>query len=855
MTRLFRSSTLAPVFLFLIIGSLCLQNYTPDTFLTGWDNLMPELNLGMNIKRSLFAVWQQYQGLGLVGGMGHATDLIRQLILLPFSLILPTSLLRYLWHFGMLFLGTYGIYFGLLRVFKYSPEVSFLSSLFYLLHFGSVQNFWVTFEPFATFWGFSPWLIFCLFDYLKKPSRHSTLRLLIVNFLAIPSFYVPTIFVVYIICIFLVFLSQPSSIRHSSKILISIFLINSFWLLPFLYFLTTNSHHPRQALANIIASQETIDRNINRGHLSDFALLRGYYTNFPTPESNILTPWTDYLAHPLPLISGYILFSLVLFGLIISLVKPSAQKISIVLIFLLSSIALLSATPPFSYLGSLLRSSDFLSQVFRSPWTKFISPAIFSFTLLFATSTNFLLTKLSAKFSFLLFTCLTSLITIFSFPSFTGHFFSPSIRQNIPQNYLDLIAYFKNVPPNARIANLPQGPLWGWTQYAWGYTGSGFLWYGLEQPVLDRAFDVWQLSNQQYYLDLHLALDRRDPKLIETILKKYNIEYVLFDNQVISPYDQPAAKLSLATPNLLSQVPNLHLLQNFASLSLYRYHLPTSPYLSPNPDDIFFSAPSPYPQPDNSIPINPISPSYTSPISHGISFSDNFYSLTSQNSHLPFVFTFENFVLNQSYKLSITTRHHSGHPLNIAILIDEDQTQPLFSQIPISSDWQTHTFTIPGLYSPDFSHTVSVYLDNPSFNSLPTRNDIRSVYLSPAPIIPTPIPTTNRLYPSYQASNNYFFYHLQIPAPPSSYLVLPQSFDPGWLAFYFDGFRPVFLTDHTLANNWANSWQLPSDIVARSSDIYILFWPQLLQFLGFLLLPIPFLWTIKSKPRHWKYLT
>jgi len=54
---------------------IAFRNYTPGTWLLGWDNLVPELNLKLNITRSLSAVWQEYQGLGLLGGMAHAADL------------------------------------------------------------------------------------------------------------------------------------------------------------------------------------------------------------------------------------------------------------------------------------------------------------------------------------------------------------------------------------------------------------------------------------------------------------------------------------------------------------------------------------------------------------------------------------------------------------------------------------------------------------------------------------------------------------------------------------------------------------------------------------------------------------
>src|SRR5579859_5285743 len=94
-----------------VVVILFLRNYAPGTYLTGWDNLHPEFNFWINIQRSFFAVWQQYQGLGLLGGMGHASDLVHQLILLFLSVVFPNDMLRYLWTFLMLFIGATGAYF------------------------------------------------------------------------------------------------------------------------------------------------------------------------------------------------------------------------------------------------------------------------------------------------------------------------------------------------------------------------------------------------------------------------------------------------------------------------------------------------------------------------------------------------------------------------------------------------------------------------------------------------------------------------------------------------------------------------------------------------------------------------
>ena len=84
----------------LVVIVLGVINHKSGTILTGWDNLHPEFALDVNIKRSLFAVWQEYQGLGLLGGMGHASDLVRQVILLLLSTVIPMELIRYVATLG-----------------------------------------------------------------------------------------------------------------------------------------------------------------------------------------------------------------------------------------------------------------------------------------------------------------------------------------------------------------------------------------------------------------------------------------------------------------------------------------------------------------------------------------------------------------------------------------------------------------------------------------------------------------------------------------------------------------------------------------------------------------------------------
>jgi hypothetical protein len=589
-----------------ILGVIWVSNFTPGTWLVGWDNLMPELNIWLNLKRSLFAVWQEYQGLGLVGGMGHATDLIRQIILLPFILLLPHNWIRYLWHFGMLGLGTLGIYWGLGKLGslgKFGKRERFLAALFYLLNFGTIQIFWPPYEAFSTFWGFFPWLIFSFWQVLKKPSKKNWRFFVLINILAIPSFYIQTLFLVYLGCLGIFgMLGRKEKIKTFFKSLGVIFLVNSFWLLPFFYFLSTNLQNPRLGFSNLMASGETFLRNQKRGTIKDFLLLREYYYDFFDGEQPLMQPWQEHFSQPWVLTIGYFLGGLGALGLLGVLGKALKKKVSsfelaVSGIFLLSATALLSATPPFSYLNWLLRQSPLINQAFRAPFTKFVYPAAFSFAILFAFGLRIassLLIKITRKLNLhesnhtnwvakAGYGAILLLILAYSLPAFRGNFIYPQMRVKIPSQYFQLIDFFKAQPKTARIANLPQGSFWGWSFYNWKAKGSGFLWYGIEQPILDRAFDVWNLKNEQYYWELNYALQRRDPKLLENILEKYSVEFVIFDDNVIFPDEKVYAKQALKTKELLDKSQKLKKVARFGDITIYQTSFRTQPIILNNP--------------------------------------------------------------------------------------------------------------------------------------------------------------------------------------------------------------------------------------------------------------------------------
>ena len=97
---------------------------------------------------------------------------------------------------------------------------------------------------------------------------------------------------------------------------------------------------------------------------------------------------------------------------------------------------------------------------------------------------------------------------------------------------------------------------------------------------------------------------------------------------------------------------------------------------------------------------------------------------------------------------------------------------------------------------------------------------------------------------------NYFTYKVVFnkeTMKQSNNLILSQSYSPGWVAF-----SNGKLLNHVLVNNWANGWKLVASdqwLVnsEKKSIVTIIFWPQYLEFVGFGLMIIAFIYILKLR--------
>ncbi|MCL4366134.1 6-pyruvoyl-tetrahydropterin synthase-related protein, partial [Patescibacteria group bacterium] len=572
-------SLIFPGLLLAIAVVLATANYVPGTYLSGWDTLHPEFNFGLYFKRTLFGVWQEHQGLGAVAAQSHAGDLPRLLIYYPLSFLLSENFLRWAYFFICLFLGPLGVYFFLKHITNKS-WIGYSAGLLYLLNLGTLQHFYLPFEMFATHFATLAWLFLFAVRFLENGNRKDLIFFSLVTLLSTPTSHTPTLFYVYFLalCLFLfanICVYRKRYIR-SILILFVTIAINSFWLLPNIYFIVNHNQDVLNSKTHSQLFYRAFYTSKEFATLPDASLIRGYLFDWGRYDFSkrsfvdLFAGWKIYLSNPFIKSLGYLVFITVVLGIIISFLKRNKIALVFFPLFLLSFFAIATNL-------EFLSSINILREALRFLFTKFSILLMFMFAFYFGISLEFLGVQLGKiiKKERMVAAILVSIVTIslilYMLPAFSGDLISKSEKVNIPKEYFQTFN-FLNEQKAGRVADFPVHTFWGWVYYSWGYEGAGFLWFGLDRPLLDREFDRWSPYNENYYWEISYAVYSKNLKLVEAVLDKYQINWLLVDESVFDPSSSKAV-FTDELEGMLSGSRKITFAKTFGKIKIYKVDL------------------------------------------------------------------------------------------------------------------------------------------------------------------------------------------------------------------------------------------------------------------------------------------
>lgn len=490
-------------------------------------------------------------------------------------------------------------------------HLAILVALFYQYNPAAIQMFYAPLEAFSVHFAAIPWLALTLTHYLTFSKRKDLLAFFLVVLLTTPQFFIPTLILP--VGILLASISLSSFTRKESRPTFQVIkrtaiagagflIINAFWLIPYLAGLPRNAPVIRKAKINQMSSEEAFLMNRARGSLADVLLLRGFMLDFTDidPEAGfapLMDTWRTHLASPIAITAGLALTAVSLIGVFAAIAKVASvrhareyvvNKNAVVkilttifhdfsqnyflspflLTFFLSFLILGNDILPIRQISDALRLKfPVLGEALRFPFTKFSLLFALSYSVFVSIGLVFLARKLHGFARRLeyapLVIALTALIIV-AFPAWQGNFLYRNLRLAIPGEYHELQQFMAGKNGSGRIAYLPQPSFWSWKYYRWGYHGSGFLWYGLQQPLMDRAFDPWSSQNENYYWELSLAIYRKDAILLEQVMDKYDLRYILLDENVVTASHNRALYTD-EIKDLLAETPTIKEIAAFPS--------------------------------------------------------------------------------------------------------------------------------------------------------------------------------------------------------------------------------------------------------------------------------------------------
>jgi hypothetical protein len=557
--RIFKDS-LFPLVLFLIALFLSFKNYTPGTFLSGWDTLHPEFDFPLNIQRTFFGVFRPEQGLGALAAHAHMVELPRIFILYALHFFFPIAMLRYLYIFICLIAGPLGMYFFLNRILIKKRLPSFLGALFYLLNLGTYQTFLVPFEMFTTLFAFMPYVFWLFSEYLQNHKKRLLLLFSLVTILITPAAYASTLWFIFFVSLLIFFVPYVLIQKKHNKgivkrffILIGIFIaLNLYWLLPNIYFAITQGTNVASANINKLFSDEAFLKNKEFGNAKDILLLKSFYFdwgifNFKTGGFEQLTQiFQNYLTNPAISIIGYIFAAFFSFGFIYSIKKARTYFVSFLFLTLFCLLFLTNANPPFTFIFSFLQTHiPLFKEALRFPDDKILNIFVFLVSIFFSYAMLFFLSifkrrKIKMFIAPLLGTVVSLLLILYMLPAFSDNLIHPFMRVRIPLEYFSLFDTLKK-ETTGRVANFPINSPWGWVYHDWygssapSFQGAGFLYFGIPQSLMERDFDRWNSLNEQYYREMSHAVYSQNEQDLKSVIKKYDITDLLVDTSVVSP--------------------------------------------------------------------------------------------------------------------------------------------------------------------------------------------------------------------------------------------------------------------------------------------------------------------------------
>lgn len=537
----------------LLVISIISINY--GKYLLSNDNYSPELNPLLSIKRYIFnPTWRTYRTLGYASDSEQA-DIFRSGIFGILDIILPKWSLAQIFSLISLWVGTISISY-LTSIFvkenvttKNNKTVFLISGIIYLSTLWTAWVFNFNMMPYITQFGFLPLLLLSIYFVLREYNYKNLFLLFISSILFTSTSVIGTLFFVNLVLISLSFIyfGYIQKIQWK-KILISflVFITTQlFWLIPFVNYTINESSDVINSYTNRAITVNTIDLEKQMMTLPNSARLYTRLlgtTDNPSMDSFVFPMSEDFLEYDFYKVIGFIPIFFSILGLIFTILKKKWKILPIWIIVIGSLLLITNQNPPLGFVYKWLQENiSIFKQVFR--WVSSKMGQVYLITLTITASIgilyflNFLSEFISKKklkriFIAICTIFLTSTLLFYAEYLFKGQLFTQRALVDIPKEYTELSQYLEE-DPYGRILYAPPANNGYFREYEWGFVGSQFLGYMIENPLMDMSLSIGSNVGEKAMLNISNIFNSGDSVNLDKELDKYDIKYILVDRSLI----------------------------------------------------------------------------------------------------------------------------------------------------------------------------------------------------------------------------------------------------------------------------------------------------------------------------------
>lgn len=561
-----------PFFLLLIalLSLISIVSIKPEFHLLGWDNYSSYFNLKDNLIRTFFATWREHRGLG-VPSDSEVTDIFRQLFFFVSRLVFPETILDQLYFILSLILGVVSMYIFAYMLFtrsdlakhellqKKADLFAFIAAFFYLFNLNTLSVFYFPIQPYISRFFAIPFifLIFFIFFSQKKISLKIYFLFVLMMLFAATSYMIGTVFITLVISLILFsLLSAP--LKRVLVVFLFFFLVNSFWILPFVNYTIQKSSIIRLAPTFIDANEFQLNKPKQFYSLDKQLILfpNFFETDFSSSDLTKKTFFhylsTEYSQFPQKLIL-FIFPTLFIIG---SLKIIARRKIYRYFLWapILIGLFLFLSMKEFSIIGFaysyLNKLSPIFGVLFRFGDTKFHPFIAFGGSIAAAVGFIYIITAIKklipavSKYFVLIFIIGIGVGTIFVYRSyFKGDLIGFFMYNKVPDAYFKIAKTINESPSDGRVLHIPYDKDIYWRSYAWGYLGSEFLGFMINKPLIDKTFEPASMENAYFHKRAHELLTnmqsfqdrgKANERAYEfyQLLYKTGVKYIVLDETV-----------------------------------------------------------------------------------------------------------------------------------------------------------------------------------------------------------------------------------------------------------------------------------------------------------------------------------